>query len=241
MSEAAWTALAEADAVLGYKTYIEQVRHLLDGKKVLSSAMTKELDRAGEALDLARQGLRTALISGGDPGIYAMAGVVFELAQARELPLGTGPGQVDIQVIPGIPALAAAAALLGAPLTHDFAAISLSDRLTPWEVIEKRLNAAAGGDFVIVLYNPKSKGRTWQFEKACEIIRKHRPPETPVGLVTRAMREGQEVRLTTLGQAPQDPVDMQTVALIGNSQTFVYQNHLITPRGYLEKYPDKAE
>ena len=223
--------------VVGYQTYIEQIRHLLSGKEVLASGMTRELDRAGQALDRALGGARTALVSGGDPGIYAMAGVVFELARSRNLALGGGPGQVRIEVVPGIPALAAAAALLGAPLTHDFACVSLSDRLTRWEVIEERLALAAQADFVIVLYNPKSKGRGWQFDRACRIVRGFRSPETPVGVVNRAMRNGQTVSLTTLDRAAQAQVDMQTIVIIGNSQSFTYEGWIVTPRGYMDKYP----
>lgn len=202
----------------------------------MSSGMTKELDRAAKALELAQNGRRVAVVSGGDPGIYAMAGVVFELARVRDLDLGTGPGQVQIEVIPGIPALAAAASLLGAPLTHDFACVSLSDRLTPWETIEKRLDLAAQADFVIVLYNPKSRTRDWQFGRAVEIVAEHRPEKTPVGLVTRAMREGQRVVITTIDQAAAAQVDMQTVVIIGNSTSKTFKDWMITPRGYLEKY-----
>ncbi|MBU2550888.1 MAG: precorrin-3B C(17)-methyltransferase [Proteobacteria bacterium] len=198
--------------------------------------MTRELDRADRALSLALEGRKVALISGGDPGIYAMAGVVFDLARAKGLALGDGPDRLRIEVVPGIPALAAAAALLGAPLTHDFASISLSDRLTPWPVIEKRLALASEADFVIVLYNPRSKGRDWQFGEACRIVGRTRPSRTPVGLVTRAMRTGQTLRLTTLDQAPEADVGMQTLVVIGNSRTFIYENRMVTPRGYLDKY-----
>jgi precorrin-3B C17-methyltransferase len=241
MSFQARQALAEAEAVVGYKTYIAQAEPLITGKEIHSSGMTRELDRAAAALDLAAAGKRTALVSGGDPGVYAMAGVVFELARARGLALGPEPGKLDLRIVPGIPALAAAASLLGAPLTHDFASISLSDRLTPWETIVKRLDLAAQADFVIVVYNPKSKGRDWQFGQACEIIARHRSPETPVGVVSKAMREGQTVQITTLDRAAAADVDMQTLVIVGNSRTFVYENRMVTPRGYLDKYPEKAE
>ena len=236
LSGQARSALEQADVILGYKTYVDHVRPWLKGKEITASGMTKEIDRASEAIDLALSGKRAALVSGGDPGVYAMAGVVFEVARGRNLPLGEGPGELKIQVIPGIPALAAAASLLGAPLTHDFACISLSDRLTPWDLITKRLDLAAQADFVIVLYNPKSKGRDWQFDEALKIIGQSRPPETPVGVVTKAMREGETVRLTTLGEAAQAPVDMQTIVIIGNTQSFVYNGRMVTPRGYLDKY-----
>lgn len=203
--------------------------------------MTQELDRAGAALDLALAGERVAIVSGGDPGIYAMAGVVFELARARALSFGAGPDQLQIEVVPGIPALAAAAALLGAPLTHDFACISLSDRLTPWEVIAKRLALAAQADLVIVLYNPKSRGRHWQYGQACQILKQVHSPDTPVGLVTNAGRDGEKIVLTTLGPAETADVDMHTIAIIGNSQTFLYQGRMVTPRGYMNKYGDQGK
>ncbi|MBF0530965.1 MAG: precorrin-3B C(17)-methyltransferase [Deltaproteobacteria bacterium] len=240
LSFQARAALSQAEVIVGYKTYLDQVGFLLEGKRIVSSAMTQELDRAGTALDLALAGDRVVVISGGDPGIYAMAGVVFELARARAIPLGSGPEQLQIEVIPGVPALAAAAAILGAPLTHDFACISLSDRLTPWDVITKRLSLTAQADLVIVLYNPKSRGRHWQFGQACQIVAQTRPPDTPMGLVTNAMRdEGEKVVLTTLGQAASTDVDMHTIVIIGNSQTFVYGGRMVTPRGYVNKYGGK--
>lgn len=240
MSRQAREALESAEIIIGYKLYIDQVRRLLEGKTVLSSGMTRELDRAAAAIESALEGRRVALVSGGDPGIYAMAGVVFELARARNIAFGKGEKEIDIQVVPGIPALAAAAAVLGAPLTHDFASISLSDRLTPWELIEKRLALAAEADFVIVLYNPKSKGRDWQFEKACRIVSNHRSGNTPLGLVKKAMRDGQAMTLSTLDNAAQLDVDMQSIVIIGNSRTFTHEGRMITPRGYLDKYPDAA-
>lgn len=240
MSPQARTALMRSEVVLGYKTYVEQVSDLLGGKEVVVSGMTHEINRAERALKLAMEGRVTALVSGGDPGVYAMAGVVFEVAASRKIGLGSSPGQVDIEVIPGIPALAAAASRLGAPLTHDFACISLSDRLTPWELIEKRLAMAAEADFVIVLYNPKSRGRNWQFGAACEIVSKYRPTDTPVGFVSKAMRKGQKTGLSSLEHASDLPVDMQTLVIIGNSNTFIYDGWMVTPRGYLKKYPDQA-
>lgn len=236
ITQAARHALAQAEVVLGYKTYLKLALPFIEGKEQLSSTMTRELDRAGQALDLALSGKVAALISSGDPGIYAMAAVVFELVKAKNLTLGNGPGQVQVEVITGVPAVAAAAALLGAPLSHDFACISLSDRLTPWELIEKRLALAAQADFVIALYNPKSKGRPWQLAKALEIISAHRKPETPVGIVGRAGRPGQAVNLTTISQAHQATVDMQTIVIVGSTQSFALQGRMVTPRGYVAKY-----
>ncbi len=194
--------------------------------------MMKEVDRCRQAIDLVAQGQTVSLVSGGDPGIYAMAGLVFEMVHERhkeKIPF-------NIEVIPGIAALNACAARLGAPLMHDFAAISLSDLLTPWDVIEKRLEAAASADFVIVLYNPKSKKRTEQIVKAREIAMKHRSAETPVGIVTAASRENEQITLCTLETLLQQDIGMQSSVIIGNSNTFQWQNFMITPRGYKDKY-----
>lgn len=241
ITEDARAALADCDVVLGYKTYLELAAPFIAGKEVVKSSMTKELDRAGQALDLALAGRRAALISSGDPGIYAMAAVVFEAARARGLKLGEGPGELAVEVMPGVPAVAAAAALLGAPLSHDFACVSLSDRLTPWELIERRLALAAEADFVIALYNPKSKGRDWQYGRALEIIAGSRGPETPVGVVGRAGRSGQSVLVTDLARAAGAEVDMQTIVIVGSSNSFIHCGRMVTPRGYVAKYgPERA-
>lgn len=221
--------MAEADCIIGYRTYLDLIPELLAGKEVLSSEMMKEVDRCRTSLALVREGRRVALVSGGDPGVYAMAGLVFELA-------AEGNQQIDIEIIPGIAALNACAARLGAPLMHDFAAISLSDLLTPWELIEKRLAAAAAADFVIVIYNPKSKKRTGQIARAREIMLLHRSPQTPVGIVTAATRDHERLALTTLQEMLQSEINMQSTVIIGNSQTFTWRNFMVTPRGYAEKY-----
>jgi precorrin-3B C17-methyltransferase len=226
--------------VVGYQTYVDLIAPLLTHQEVVATGMKAEVKRCQAALDLCLAGDTVALVSSGDAGIYGMAGLILEMCAARELKIGPpgAPYEVDLylEVIPGIPALAAGAALLGAPLMHDFAAISLSDLLTPWEVIERRVAAVAAGDFVVVLYNPKSKKRDWQLGKVVDILLRHRDPDTPVGIVNRAMREGQAVELTTLRDLPHRPVDMQTVVIVGNSQTFRYGDYLVTPRGYLAKY-----
>jgi len=226
--------------VVGYQTYIDLVRPLLTTQEVVATGMKAEVQRCQLALDRARAGARVALVSSGDAGIYGMAGLVLEMGAAQGLKLGPpeGPGDVDLylEVIPGVPALAAGAALLGAPLMHDFVAISLSDLLTPWETIAKRLELAAQGDFVMVLYNPKSKKRDWQLGAVLDLLLRHKDPGTPVGLVSRAMRPGQEVVITTLHDMLNHPVDMQTVVIIGNSQTFTCGPYMVTPRGYLGKY-----
>ncbi len=210
--------------------------------------MKKEVERVEAAIAAAMEGESCAIVSSGDAGIYAMAGLVFEMCQKKGIAIraprpdgASNDGALLIEVIPGIPALAAGAALLGAPLTHDFAAISLSDLLTPWELIERRLDAAAGADFVIAIYNPKSKRRSGHLETAQQILLRHRDPGTPVGIVTGAMRENQRVVITTLAELHHAEVDMQTTVFIGNSTTFAYQGHMITPRGYAKKYDLESE
>lgn len=230
MTPAARVALEKSEVIIGYKTYLDLIPELLVAKEVLSSQMMKEVDRCGKALALAAAGKKVALVSGGDPGIYAMAGLVFEMAKER------GALTFEIEVIAGIAALNSCASRLGAPLMHDFAAISLSDLLTPWPLIEKRLAAAAGADFVIVLYNPKSKRRTEQIVKARAIIMAHRPGETPVGIVTAATRENEKVLITTLDKLLEAEIGMQSCVIIGNSMTFTWQEFMVTPRGYKEKY-----
>jgi precorrin-3B C17-methyltransferase len=203
--------------------------------------MTREVERVEAAVDLSLSGGSCALVSSGDPGIYAMAGLVFEMCRGRGIPVFR-PGApaekngIVLEVVPGIPALCAGAALLGAPLTHDFAVISLSDLLTPWEKIERRIEAAAAADFVVVFYNPKSKRRNWQLEKAGEILLRHRDGNTPVGIVSRAMREGEEVSIVPLARLNEAPVDMQTIVFVGSSASSTYSGYMVTPRGYAEKY-----
>jgi precorrin-3B C17-methyltransferase len=232
------------DAVAGYTTYIDLIRPLITGKKIVSTAMKKEVDRVAAALDLALAGTACAIVSSGDPGVYAMAGLVLEMCRERDIAIGPCGNREDsnrllIEVVPGIPALCAGASLLGAPLTHDFAAISLSDLLTPWEVIQTRLEAAGMADFVIVIYNPKSRRRADHLTRAQQIILKHRDPDTPVGVVTGAMRDNQRVSLTRLGDLHRAQVDMQTTVFIGNSKTFGYDGFMVTPRGYADKYDIK--
>lgn len=230
LTPAAGTALAEAEVIVGYKTYLELIKELIAHKEVLVSSMMKEVDRCGQALDLAASGRRVALVCGGDPGIYAMAGLVYDLAVKR------GLVEVDIEVVPGLAALNACAARLGAPLMHDFAVVSLSDLLTPWELIERRLAAAAMADFVLVLYNPRSKKRTSQIERARELILERQRPDTPVGIVTAATRKGECVVLTDLVSMLEHEIGMQSLVIIGNSQTYVDRGRMITPRGYSNKY-----
>jgi precorrin-3B C17-methyltransferase len=232
-------ALEDAQVVVGYQTYIELIKPLLTHQEVVTSGMKAEVKRCQSAIDRARAGARVALVSSGDAGIYGMAGLVLEMCSTQALKVGPpGAESVDLvlEVIPGVPALAAGAALLGAPLMHDFAAISLSDLLTPWETIQKRLEAAAQGDFVIVLYNPKSKKRDWQLAAVRDLLLQVKDPWTPVGIVSRAMRAGEHTTLTTLEAMLNFPVDMQTIIIVGNSKTYTYGPYMITPRGYLDKY-----
>lgn len=205
--------------------------------------MTKEVDRCQKAVELALQGKKVAVVSSGDAGIYGMAGLVLELVRSSGLgvrskdnnsKLRTQYSELSIQVVPGVPAFCAAASLLGAPLMHDFASISLSDLLTPWQTIKKRLKIASEGDFVIILYNPKSKTRVSQIEEAIGIISMHRDGNTPVGIVKNATREEEEIKITTLKQMPSyyGFIDMAAIVIIGNSSTFIAYNKMITPRGY---------
>ncbi len=229
MTRAAEKALEAAEIIVGYRTYLDLIPKFLEGKEVIASQMMKEMDRCRTSLNLAAEGKKVALVSGGDPGIYAMAGLIFEMASNRD-------NSPAIKVLPGIAAINACAARLGAPLTHDFAAISLSDLLTPWGVIERRLQATALADFVIVLYNPKSKQRTEQIVRARGIILNHRSPQTPVGLVTAATRENEEVVISSLKDMLHHEIGMQTTVIIGNSMTYQWQDLMVTPRGYTRKY-----
>ena len=227
------SAIAEADTVIGYATYIKLVKELLDGKEVIKKAMTEELDRAIEAYDRAKQGKKVALVSSGDAGVYGMAGPTFEvLFQAGWTP----DSDIEVEIIPGASALNTCASLVGAPLTHDFCAISLSDLLTPWPTIARRLDAVAYSDFVVALYNPKSGRRTRQIQEAQRIFLRHRDPQTPVAIVKSAFRPKQRIEFTTLEKMSESDIGMLTTVLIGNSNTFVKHGLMITPRGYANKY-----
>ena len=227
------SAIAEADTVIGYATYIRLVKDLLDGKEVIKKAMTEELDRAIEAYDRAKLGKKVALVSSGDAGVYGMAGPTFEvLFQAGWTP----DSGVEVEIIPGASALNTCASLVGAPLTHDFCAISLSDLLTPWPTIARRLDAVAYSDFVVALYNPKSGRRTRQIQEAQRIFLRHRDPNTPVAIVKSAFRPKQRIEFTTLDKMTEADIGMLTTVLIGNSNTFVKHGLMITPRGYANKY-----
>ncbi|NEP87398.1 MAG: precorrin-3B C(17)-methyltransferase [Okeania sp. SIO2C2] len=230
MTPAAQMAVSYADVVIGYSLYIDLIQPLLNPGQIIEKLpITQEKERAERAIELANFGLNVAVVSSGDCGIYGMAGLVLEQLRA------TGwDGKIPIvEVFPGVSALQSAAARVGAPLMHDFCAISLSDLLTPWEVIEKRLNAVAMADFVVALYNPKSQKRTEQLVKAVKIFLEYRKPETPVAIVRSVYRENEEITLTSLDKLLEFSIDMLTVILIGNESTGIYNNWMITPRGYL--------
>lgn len=230
---AAERAVRHAEVVVGFRGYLDRCRDLLHpGQQVLSFELGAELERVRRALAEAAAGRRVALVCSGDPGVYAMASPLLEEAGAPG-PDGLPPyGHVPVEVVPGVTASLAAAAALGAPLGHDHAVVSLSDLHTPWERIEARVAAAAAADYVLVLYNPRSRRRTWQLEKVKAMLLEHRSPATPVGLVTDATRPGASVRLTTLGSLPGEEVGMTTCVVVGASTTVVSNGRMVTPRGY---------
>jgi precorrin-3B C17-methyltransferase len=229
----ALAALQDCDVVVGYRGYIEQIGDLLWGKELVSMELGQELERAARAVELAYAGHTVAVVSSGDAGIYGMAGPVFQVLTDQ----GWDGMMPQLEVVPGISAVQSAAALLGSPLMQDFCAISLSDLLTPWEVIRRRLAAAAQGDFVVALYNPRSQRRTWQLLEARSILLEQRSPQTPVGIVREAYRTEQRVIITDLGTLEEQSknVDMFTTVVVGNSTTYVHNGYMVTPRGYEEK------
>jgi precorrin-3B C17-methyltransferase len=233
MTRRARDAIAAADTLIGHSTYLRLVADLVTDQEVIRSTMTEELDRALLAVDLAQAGRTVALISSGDSGVYGMAGLTYEVLFQSGWTPETG---IPVEIVPGVTALASCAALVGAPLGHDFCAISLSDLLTPWPVIARRLNAAAAADFVVAIYNPRSKRRARQIVEAQRLFLCHRRPDTPVALVQSAYRLRQRLELTTLADLDRCEIGMLTTVLIGNSQTRVQHGLMITPRGYTNKY-----
>lgn len=226
-------ALQESEYIFGYKTYVDLIQNLLTEQAIISTGMTEEVSRAQEAVRVAEQGHTVAVISSGDAGVYGMAGLVYEVLVEKGWTEETG---VQVEVVPGISAINSCASLLGAPVMHDACTISLSDHLTPWNLIEKRMEAAAMADFVIALYNPRSGRRTRQIVEAQRILLQYRSPHTPVGLVKSAYRETQHITMTTLADMLNHDIGMLTTVVIGNSTTFFYDNKMITPRGYQRKY-----
>ena len=219
-------AIRKADAIVGYKYYFQFVEPYVPvGCECIDTGMKKERDRAKQAFEQAEQGKTVVVISSGDAGIYGMTPLIYEMKKERR-------SDIEIESLPGISAFQKAASLLGAPIGHDLCIISLSDLMTPWEVIERRIRAAAVGDFVTAVYNPKSHGRYWQLYRLQELFLQERSGSTPVGYVRQAGREEQEIKVTTLGDFDPEDVDMFTVILIGNSQAYVSEGKIITPRGY---------
>jgi len=225
MTSQAVQAIEASDTVVGYQVYINLIKDLVAAKEVISSGMRQEMERCETALSLAREGKTVSLVSSGDPGIYGMAGPLLELNSQQEDP-------VEVVVVPGITAASMAAAILGAPLMHDTVFISLSDHLTPWDIIKKRLHLAAEGDFITALYNPRSYSRPHYLQRAQQIFLNYRKKETVVGIVRNAARDGQEKIITTLEELPDFGVDMFTLVIIGSSRTYACGGKMITPRGY---------
>lgn len=224
MTAACRAAIEQADIVVGYTKYIELIRPLYPEKPIFATPMLGEVERCEKALALADDGKTVAVVCSGDAGVYGMAGLVLELSE--EYP------NVEIEIIPGVTAALAGAGVLGAPLTHDFAVISLSDLLTPWELIEKRLSCAAMGDFCVALYNPSSKKRADYLQRGCDILLQYKSPDTLCGIARNIGREGESKALMTLQELRHAEVDMFTTVFIGNAQTKEIAGKMVTPRGY---------
>ncbi len=224
MTIAARAALEDAAILVGYSAYIELIRPVFSEKELLNTGMKQEVERCKMALALANEGKTVAIVCSGDAGVYGMAGLVYELASKTP--------EVTVAVVPGVTAALCGAALLGAPLTHDFVVISLSDLLTPWGLIEKRLACAAMGDFCMALYNPSSIKRADYLQKACDILLAYKSPETPCGIAKNIGRTGEETEILTLAALRDTTVDMFTTVFIGNSETKVIAGKMVTPRGY---------
>ena len=227
-------AIMQSDVVVGYKYYFNFIRSIVrPGTECIDTGMKKEKDRAALAFDHAQKGITVCVVSSGDAGIYGMAPLVLEMKRERA-------SDIEVEILPGISAFQKAAALLGAPIGHDFCIISLSDLMTPWDKIERRVEAAAFADFVTAVYNPKSEGRYWQLYRLKELFLHHRQPDTPVGYIRQAGREEQVIKITTLADFDPDDVDMFTIVIIGNSQSYTWNNLIVTPRGYYREQPAGA-
>ena len=226
-------AVQQADAIVGYKYYFQFIEsYVKPGCKCIDTGMKREQERAEQAFELAEQGKTVVVISSGDAGIYGMVPLIYEMKAERH-------SDVKVVSLPGISAFQKAASLLGAPIGHDMCIVSLSDLMTPWEVIERRIKSAAVGDFVTAVYNPKSHGRYWQLYRLQELFLKHRSADTPVGYVRQAGRKEQDIKVTTLGEFDPEDVDMFTIILIGNSQSYIADGKIITPRGYYRETPSE--
>ncbi|OFG64786.1 precorrin-3B C(17)-methyltransferase [Listeria monocytogenes] len=225
MTGEALQAIEDAEVIVGYVTYIKLIKELIKDKEVVKTGMRREIDRCQEAVDIALTGKKVAVVSSGDAGIYGMAGLVLELAEKRNPDL-------EVKVIPGITASIGAAAVLGAPIMHDFCHISLSDLMTPWEVIEKRLTHAAMADFVVCFYNPRSKGRANHLANAFQKMMEYKSGDTVVGIVKDVGRKEERKIITTMRDIDYELVDMTTMVIVGNKETYVKNGKMITPRGY---------
>ncbi|SNV70642.1 precorrin-3B C17-methyltransferase [Clostridium cochlearium] len=213
-------AIEESEIIVGYTKYIDMVKSLIENKEVVSTGMKGEVERCKKALELSKD-KTVSIISTGDAGIYGMAGLILELKKDE-----------NVEIIPGVTASSSAASVLGSPIMHDNCNISLSDLMTPYELIKNRIELAAKGDFVISLYNPRSKGRPHYLKECLDIIKKHRKGNTPIGVVKNALREGQEITVTDLDSFNEEIVDMFSIVIIGNSQSYIKEGKFITPRGY---------
>src|ERR671920_140272 len=228
-------AIEESSVIIGYDTYVSLIGDLIDGKEVYRYEMTQEVDRANQAIEFAEKGKIVSLVSSGDPGIYGMIGLIYEILAEKGWNKKNG---IYVECVPGVSSLNSCGALVGSPLMTDFAVVSMSDLLVPWEMIVKRVEAAAIGDYVTVIYNPASKKRIHQLKDTRDIFLKYRNPETPVAIVKGAYRESQAIVITTLDRMleHQDMLGMITTVIVGNSSTFTYNGMMINPRGYRSKY-----
>lgn len=235
MTYRAKQVIEESEVIVGYDTYVSIVEDLISGKEVYRYPMTQEVDRANQAIQFAEKGRIVSLVSSGDPGIYGMIGLIYEILADKKWKRGTG---IYVECVPGVSSLNSCSALVGSPLMTDFAVVSMSDLLVPWEMIVKRVEAAALGDYVTVIYNPASKKRVHQLQDTRDIFLKYRNPETPVAIVKGAYRESQAVVLTTLKDIlnHSDMLGMITTVIVGNSSTYNYEGMMINPRGYRSKY-----
>ena len=232
--------IGESDTIVGYETYVKLVEDMIDGKDVYRYAMTQEVERAHQCIDLAKDGKIVSLVSSGDPGIYGMAGLIFEILAES----GWDPkNDLQVELIPGVSALNSCASIIGSPLMTDFAVLSMSDLLVPWEIIVKRVEAAAQGDFVIVIYNPASKKRIHQLQDTRKLLLKYRKPSTPVAIIKGAFRDSQTVVMTDLENMENyaDKLGMISTVIIGNSSTYNFKDLMINPRGYKSKYNLEAQ
>ena len=228
-------AIEESEVIIGYDTYVSLIEDIISEKEVYRYPMTQEVDRANQAIELAQSGKVVSLVSSGDPGIYGMIGLIYEILAEKDWNKEVG---INVECIPGVSSLNSCAALIGSPLMTDFAVVSMSDLLVPWDIITKRVEAAALGDYVTVIYNPSSKKRIHQLKDTRDIFLKFRKPSTPVAIVKGAYRDSQSIVITTLDKMLDFPdmLGMITTVIVGNSSTFNFKGMMINPRGYRSKY-----